>query len=175
MLERIAEPVYKKQVALQSAPQKATSDPSGTRRVMSGSRVINGKRYAFEVEVVACTTAQDTADTGPHVTAAVFDKVQEMLHKSLAAFAGHRAVLVPDDPPARGTEAHPGSQDYDGLIDCVIAGQRDTDLPGYLLDLAGNMEPQVGQAARVRERLVFVIAGQMIEADIEHGSPARAG
>ena len=67
----------------------------------------------------------------------------------------------------------PGSQDYDGLIDCQIGDQRDTDLPGYLLDLAGTLERQMARAPRVRERLFFVITGEMIESDIENAE--RAG
>ena len=46
------------------------------------------------------------------------------------------------------------------------------DLPGYLLDLAGNLESEAGQTAKVRERLVLVVTGQMIEADVENrGTP----
>ena len=66
----------------------------------------------------------------------------------------------------------PDHQDYYGLIDCVIADQRVMDLPGYLLDLAGNLESEAGQTAKVRERLVLVVTGQMIEADVENrGTP----
>ena len=144
------------------------SGSAGTRRVIAGDRIINGKRYAIEAEAVALLTGQDAVDADRPVASAVLDKVQEMLHKSLAAFARDSVEPSSGSLPEVGVKAAPGNQDYCSLIDCVITDQRDTDLPGYLQDLVGNLDRQVGQAARVRERLVFVIAGQMIEADIEN-------
>jgi hypothetical protein len=148
-------------------------DSSGTRRVMAGSRTIDGKRYAFEAEAIACVSGQGVVTADPDAASAVLDKVQEMLHKSLASFAreGPKAPSGKLLEELAGVE--PDNQDYDGLIDCQIGDQKDTDLPGYLLDLAGTLERQMDSPSKVRERLFFVVTGQMIEAGIENAE--RAG
>lgn len=143
-----------------------------TRRVFAGDRVLDGKRYAIEAEAVVFVTSQSAVDTDRHVSPAVLDQVQEMLHKSLATFARRGFEPVSSSLPEDSAGTVPGNQDYNSLIDCVIAEQRDADLPIYLLDLAGNLKHEVDRAAGIRERLVFVITGQMIEADIESGGPA---
>jgi hypothetical protein len=147
-------------------------DSAGTRRVMSGSRTINGKRYALETEVVALATDPDGVGTHRQAVPAVLDKLQEMLHKSLTAFARHGAEPVLSTAPGQGVEDRPSDRDYDSLIDCVIADQRGTDLPAYLLDLAENLERTVGQTAKASGQLVFVVTGQMVEADLDSaGTP----
>lgn len=143
-------------------------DSAGTRRVMSGSRTINGKRYALETEVVALATDPDGVGTHRQAVPAVLDKLQEMLHKSLTAFARHGAEPALSSAPGEGAEDGSGDRDYDSLIDCVIADQRGADLPAYLLDLAGNLERTVVQTAKAPGRLVFVVTGQMIEADLDN-------
>jgi hypothetical protein len=141
-------------------------DSSGARRVIAGSRIIDGKRYAFEAEAVACVTGRDGVAADQTVASAVLDKVQGMLHKSLASFAREGAQAPSGKLHQELAGAEPGSQDYDGLIDCQICDQRDTDLPGYLQDLAGTLERQMGSPSKVRERLFFVVTGQMIEQDL---------
>ena len=146
-------------------------ESSGTRRVIAGSRNINGKRYAFEAEAVACVSGQGVANADPDAAAAVLDRVQEMLHKSLAGFAREGAHAPSSKLQENLTGVEPGNQDYYGLIDCQIGDQRGTDLPSYLQDLAGTLERQMDCTAKVRERLFFVVTGQLIEADIENVVP----
>ena len=167
MLERTVGQLHSKSVGARNIRRKVALDSAGTRRVMAGSRMMNGKRYAFEAEAVACITGQGVVDADLHATSSVLDRVQEMLHKSLAAYAQRGAEPASGNLPEDVAETKLGAQDYSGLLDCVIADQRGADLPGYLLDLAENLPLEIGQAAKVRGRLVFVVTGQMIEADIE--------
>jgi hypothetical protein len=149
----------------------------GTRRVIAGDRIIDGKRYAIEAEAVALVICQDAVDVDRHVAVApvVLDKVREMLHKSLTAFARRGVEPISSGLSETGAEAGLDNQDYHSLIDYVIVDQRDTVLPGCPLNLVGKLQREVEQAARVRERLVFVVTGQMIEADIENACLASAG
>ena len=83
----------------------------------------------------------------------------------MAAFAEHTQKATASPAPDTGVEAEPGNREYDSLLDCVIADQREADLPAYLLDLAGNLGGRAGPKDNAQGRLVFVITGQMVEAE----------
>jgi hypothetical protein len=172
MLERTVGQLQPKGNSLQNAQHKAALISTGTRCVIAGNRIINGKRYAFEVEAAACVTGQDAADVDLRVASAVLDRVQELSHKSLADYARLQAEPASGNVLDDRAETEFGTLDYSGLLDCVIVDQRDTDLPKHLKHPPENLLHEVDQAAKVRGRLVFVVTGQMIEANIE--SPDRA-
>lgn len=173
MLDRTVGQSRDRSAGLQGTQPKAALDSAGIRRVIAGNRVMNGKRYAFEAEAVACITGHCVADADLHVVSSVLDRVQEMLHKSLAAYA-RQGIEPASGPLLEGVaETEFGAQDYSGLLDCVIADPRAADLPGYL-NLAENLPLEMDQAAQVKRRLFFVITGQMIEAGIEDADLSSA-
>lgn len=138
-------------------------DMDGVRLLISGDRVVHGKRYAIEGEaLVLATSARERVSDQP-VNRAVLEQAREMLHQGFDCFAQNDGGQLDTGTRASGAGSH--ERDYHGLLDCVIDDQGVVDPARYQTWITENLERGSQSRGSVRDRLILIVVGEMIEAD----------
>jgi hypothetical protein len=101
------------------------------------------------------------------VSEAILEQAREMLHQGFDLFAQNGGEQ-------RHIGAHVGSagsreQGYHGLLDCVIDDHGVVDPARYQTWIAENLGRGTQPRDGVRERLILIVVGEMVEADTDKG------
>ena len=142
-------------------------DMDGTRLLISGDRVVGGKRYAIEGEALVLSASGQPVVASQPVSGAILEQAREMLHQGFDLFAQN-------DGEQRHTGVHAGSagsreQGYHGLLDCVIDDHGVIDPARYQTWIAENLGRGTQSRDRVRERVILIVVGEMVQADTNKG------
>lgn len=93
------------------------------------------------------------------------DKIQQMLHRALDAFARRDADLARAIPADDDEIDALYNQVYRELLSLIMANPRDLDQATQLLWVAHNLERSADRVTNICERVVFTVTGVLIELD----------
>lgn len=102
-------------------------------------------------------------------------KAQDMLHRSLLAFASRNADMaytIPKEDDEVDTLYH---QVYRKLVDRITADPIRIDEVNYLLWTAHNLERTADRVTNICERVVFTVTGELVELDSDTGLTGMMG
>ena len=154
-----------RQTIPRSHGSRRRQDMDGARLLISGDRVVHGKRYAVEGEALVLSTSARQMMADQPVNGAVLEQAREMLHQSFDRFAQNDGVQLASGTHAGGAGSR--EQDYHGLLDCVIDDQDVIDPARYHTWIAENLGRSTQSRDGVRDRLILIVVGEMIETDTD--------
>jgi phosphate transport system protein len=99
------------------------------------------------------------------------EKVRDMLHRALEAFAQRDASLACAIPGGDEEIDELHNQVYRELLTLTMADKGAVDQATQLLWVAHNLERVADRAVNICERVVFTVTGEMVEMDVENGWP----
>jgi len=153
--------------AMSGIRETRQQEMDGARLLISGDRVVDGKRYAIEGEALVLSASGRSVVPNQPVSGAILEQAREMLHQGFDLFAQN-------DGEQLHTSAHAGrsgsrEQGYHGLLDCVIDDQGVVDPARYQTWIAENLGRGTQSRDSVRERLILIVVGEMVEAETDKG------
>lgn len=185
-------------------------DREAARRLITGDRAINDKRFAIEADALTLIATQQPLASDLRTIATVLEiatelermgdyakgiakinlmmgeepllkpftqiprmaeKVRDMLHRALEAFARRDANLACALPAGDEEVDELHNQVYRELLTLTMADKGTVDQATQLLWVAHNLERVADRAVNICERVVFTVTGEMVEMDVENGWP----